>query len=195
MAFDGEIQYIGYLFGAESADFNDEFLPKSLRRVTVVGSDIPARAFASCMYITSVTVADGVTKIGARAFYACRSLTSISLPDTVKELGDDAFFACDALVSADLGNGLEKIGMQAFYSCSSLKGVKIPVLVTEIKASTFYGCSSLENVELSNVTKVGKDAFAKCKVLTPPDTHKLLDVADGNDALYKSEMDTVENGK
>ena len=192
-----ENRFIGHIFGAESADYNDEFIPKTLRKIELGAkcSSIPDRAFAACDRITSVTMPDSIEMIGVRAFYACRSIRDIIVPDSVRVVGDDAFFGCDSLESVSLGVGLESIGMQAFYGCSTLKTVEIPALITEIKASTFYGCSSLEDIDLANVTTVRKDAFGKCSALTPPNTGKILVSEEGNDALYKSEMDTTEPQK
>ena len=174
LSFDEENRFIGYVFGASSADYNDEFVPKSLRRVIVADgcSEIPNRAFAACAYITDVRVPDGVTTVGIRAFYACRSIRKISLPDSVVSLGDDAFFGCDNLSEVTLGEELESIGMQAFY-----------------------GCSVLETIDLGGASKIGKNAFYGCDSLTPPDTSGVIDVAEGNDKLFKSENDTTEEIK
>lgn len=158
-----ENRFIGYVFGAENADYNDEFVPKSLRHITVSGSaSIPDRAFASCEYITKINLSEGVESIGVRAFYSCRSLESVVLPNSLTAIKDDAFFACESMKSIDFGTGLEEIGMQAFFACSSLDNVKLPDKVTELKSSTFALCSSLTNVDLNKVTKIGQDAFLNC---------------------------------
>ncbi len=180
-----ENRFLGYIFGAESADYNDEFVPQSLFSVSVSAlqcRDIPDRAFSGCAYISEVIFDTEIESIGIRSFYACRSLKSITLPDAVKTIGDDAFFGCDNLEEVDLGEGVESIGMQAFYGCRKLKNVVLPEKVGEIKPSTFAFCSSLKTVELNNVKKVGKDAFYKCVSLTPVDLTG-IEVADGNDAL------------
>ena len=180
-----ENRFIGYIFGAPTADFNDEFVPRSLYSVSISDAacrDIPDRAFAGCAYIAEFIFGMEIESIGIRAFYACRSIQSISLPDAVKTVGDDAFFGCDNLKTVELGNGVESIGMQAFYGCRALESITIPELVTEIKASTFALCSSLEVVTLNNVKKIGKDAFYKCDSLAPADCTG-IEVADGNDAI------------
>ena len=178
---ESENRYIGHLFGAESADHNQSFVPKSLYSVSVTSGDVPDRAFASCLYIGEFILGEGVENIGARAFYSCRSLIEIALPDSLKTIGDDAFFGCDNLELVDLG-GVESIGMQAFYGCRSLKSVKLPEKVTEINPSTFALCTNLKTVDLNNVKKIGKDAFWKCDSLTPVDCAE-IEVADGNEAL------------
>ena len=177
-----ENRYIGYIFGAESADHNSQFVPHSLYSVSVSGcAEIPDRAFASCQYIGEFDLDEGIEKIGVRAFYSCRSLVEIAMPESLKVISDDAFFGCDNLMIVDLG-GVSEIGMQAFYGCRALTSVAIPDGVTEIKPSTFALCSSLKSVELNNVKKVGKDAFYKCDALEAVDCSG-IEVADGNEAL------------
>ena len=179
---ESENRYIGYIFGAESADHNAQFVPTSLYKVGVEGcTEIPDRAFASCAYIGEFNLAEGVERIGVRAFYSCRSIVEIAMPDSLRTISDDAFFGCDNLIVVDLG-GVSEIGMQAFYGCRALKSVKLPGGVTEIKPSTFALCYSLMIVKLNNVKRIGKDAFYKCDSLTPVDCSG-IEVAEGNEAL------------
>lgn len=159
-----ENDLLGRIFGADSADYNGEFVPTSLRTVNVAEGckKIPDRAFSSCKYITEVNLPESLESVGIRAFYSCRSLSSIEIPDKVKKIGDDAFFGCDNMTSLKLGASLEIIGMQAFYGCKALKSVECPKSLKEIQASAFYGCSSLEKVSLGGVRRIGKDAFSAC---------------------------------
>jgi hypothetical protein len=181
--------YIGYIFGAEVADHNDEYVPRSLYRVRVEGcKKIPDRAFASCAYIGEILLGEGIESVGVRAFYSCRSLVEFSLPESLKSVGDDAFFGCDNLEAVDLG-GAVSIGMQAFYGCEKLASVKLTEGVTEIKPSTFALCTALKTVELGGVKKIGKDAFFGCSSLTPVDLTG-IEVAEGNELLApKSEAE------
>ena len=184
-------RFLGYIFGAESADYNDDFVPVSLRELSLVDCDeIPDRAFASCAYIAKFALGEGIESVGVRAFYGCRSLKSIDMPESLTMIGDDAFFGCDNLEAVDFGAGVESIGMQAFYGCRSLKSVAMPDKVREIGSSTFALCESLASVELNNVKVVGKDAFKGCDSLTPVDCDG-IEVADGNSALVaKPEVNT-----
>lgn len=175
--------FLGYIFGAEIADHNDEYVPKSIYKISVEGCKrIPDRAFASCNYIGEINLSEGIESVGVRAFYSCRSLIEIALPETLKTVGDDAFFGCDNLEAIDFG-GAESIGMQAFYGCRRLSVVKLPASVTEIKPSTFAFCTSLKTVELGGVKKIDKDAFFSCSSLIPIDLTG-IEVAEGNDKLY-----------
>ena len=183
-------RFIGYVFGAESADYNDDFVPESLYEIKLSDacSEIPDRAFADCPYIANFIVPESVEKIGARAFYSCRSIQAIELPNALKTIGDDAFFGCDNLKSIEFGDGVESIGMQAFYGCRALEAVEIPEKITEIMPSTFALCESLKSVSLNNVKKVGKDAFWGCSSLTAVDCSG-IDVAEGNSKLVLTPND------
>lgn len=185
----GENTHFGYIFGAKSADYNDEFVPKSLRRIGLNEHcrSIPDRAFANCAYITNVNMSH-VESVGIRAFYGCRSLGYMSLPDTVKALGDDAFFGCDNLETVVLGSNLEGIGMQAFFGCRSLQKIAIPDKVTELLPSTFAYCEALESVELNNVKFIGKDAFWNCDSLSATNCEG-VEVAEGNESLLNGSQD------
>lgn len=189
--FDGENAYLGYIFGADEIDYHHKFVPNSLRSVKVEGAkEIPDLAFASCKYITAIELDENVENIGVRSFYNCRSLIEVSLSDNLKQIDDDAFFGCDSLAEIELCDGLEKLGMQAFYGCRLLINVSLPQSLKEIKPSTFSGCSALRNVSLGGVEKIGKDAFRGCVSLIPPDTRRVVEIADGNDALFESEQDS-----
>ena len=116
---------------------------------------------------TSVTIPDGVTKIGGGAFMSCSSLVEVAIPEGVKYIESSAFFGCSSLTSITIPNGVTKIQYDAFGSCTSLESVVIPSSVTEIGDSAFKWCSSLTEVDVpSGVTKIGREAFTDCTALT-----------------------------
>ena len=133
------------------------------RKVTTIGYG----AFASCEYVTSVTIPNSVTSIGERAFPDCRSLTSITIPNSVTSIGNWAFDNCGSLTSVTIGNSVTSIGHHAFNNCRSLTSVTIPNSVTSIGNNAFYACEGLIAVTIPNsVTSIEKGVFGSCSSLT-----------------------------
>lgn len=85
-----------------------------------------------------------VTEIYDRVFYDCEELTSISLPNGLKRIGELAFYFCTGLNSVVLPESLESIGEEAFYICSSISSINLPDNVKEIGANAFSGCQITE---------------------------------------------------
>ena len=90
--------HLGYIFGASSYQYNNSYVPVSLRTVVVTGgSSIGDYAFYGCTNLKSITIPDGVTSIGYSAFEECSTLTSITIPDSVTSIGWSAFEYCSSL--------------------------------------------------------------------------------------------------
>ena len=88
-------------------------------------------------------------------------MTSITIPDGVLRIGDKACSWCSA-DSIIIPNSVTTIGYHAFtFSC--IKSIIIPNGVTSIEEGAFICCSSLESVTLpESLTKIGKDVFHHC---------------------------------
>lgn len=121
--------------------------------------------------ITSITLPDGLEKIGYNAFrgsklttftfpsgaeeielmsYAfadCASLTSITIPKTVTANSNYGYFfsGCTALTSITLEEGITKISDYWFAGLDSDVTIKIPTTVTSIGSMVFLNCG--ENVK------------------------------------------------
>ena len=89
--------HFGYIFGASSYSNNDNYVPTSLKKVTITGGSIGRSAFDNCSSLTSVEIGDSVTGIGNYAFSGCSSLTSVEIPDSVTSIGSSAFSGCSRL--------------------------------------------------------------------------------------------------
>ena len=73
----------GYIFGAGSYSYNNDYVPASLKNVIITSAVIiDEYAFYYCGKITSITIPKTVTSIGDRAFCGCSSLTSIKYRGT-----------------------------------------------------------------------------------------------------------------
>lgn len=130
----GENAYIGYIFGAESYDWNENFVPRSLKRITLLDSctRIENKAFANCSGIVEVNFPNSIEFIGVRAFVNCRSLNAVKTPKSLRIISGDAFFGCDNIKSLTV-EGATKICAQAFFGCDKLteKSVSPDAVVDE----------------------------------------------------------------
>lgn len=116
--------------------------------------------------LESVTIPDGVTRIGNNAFLWCEWLKNVTIPDSITQIDAGAFDGCNQLQNITIPAGVTKIGWYAFSRCMSFTRITIPKGVTEIADHTFADCISLASVTiLGNVTKIGERAFEGCKSL------------------------------
>ena len=152
--------HFGYIFGASSYDYNDDYVPKSLRTVMITGgTQIGNSAFYGCGGLTDIKLPRSVISIGMHAFYGCSGLTSVTFDDNSRltSIGVSAFEDCGGLVSVSFGNDsrLTSIGDRAFSGCGKLTNFEIPAHVMKIGASAFSGCSKLIQTE-NGVGYVGR---------------------------------------
>ncbi|MCH5283240.1 MAG: leucine-rich repeat domain-containing protein [Treponema sp.] len=73
------------------------FLIKKTRRA------IENELFAGCGRLSSVTIQEGITKIGYAAFQNCTNLRNISIPSSVKSVDEEAFAGCRTLRTIQYG--------------------------------------------------------------------------------------------
>ena len=156
--------HFGYIFGASSYSYHDDYVPTSLKTVVITGGTrIGSSAFRDCSSLTSITISSSVTSIGDYAFYCC-SLTSITIPSSVTSIGWRAFYKCSSLSSVTFGDNsqLTSIGEEAFYYCPKLSSVTFGEnsQLTSIGNRAFYDCTSLSSITIpSSVTSIGNYAF------------------------------------
>ena len=126
-------------------------------------NDLPFRS----LRIKTVTIGDGITRIGDNAFEGCSGLTELTLPNSITSIGNSAFQGCSGLTELTLPNSVTSIGNSAFEGCSGLTELTLPSSVTGIGESAFQGCSGLTKLTLpSSVTSIGNSAFRGCRGLT-----------------------------
>ena len=79
---DGEGEtHFGYIFGADTNNYNSICVPDSMKEVVITGGTIGSYAFSGCDSLTSVTIGNSVTYIGRWAFDNCRNLTNVIFKD------------------------------------------------------------------------------------------------------------------
>jgi len=140
-------------------------IPPTIKKLPVVS--IMDDAFYLNSTITSVTIPDGVVRIGYRVFVDCTSLASINIPASVFDIGGSAFSNCTSLTSITIPGKVKTIVEYAFAGCTSLTNVTIGDGVEQIGAGAFEGCTSLTSITLpKSVYFIGDKAFDKCTKLT-----------------------------
>lgn len=95
--------------------------------------------------ITSVTIPEGVERIGSNAFYRLIALPSIEIPDSVAVIDTSAFYQCGTIESIRLGKGLKSLGSYAF-AVTSIKNVTLPEGLENIDSGAFAQCEALERL-------------------------------------------------
>ena len=151
-------------------------------KVTSIGKD----AFY-CSNLISVTIPEGVTRIGDWAFYGSRNLISIIIPNSVTSVGIEVFSGTpwynnqpDGLIyigkvayrykgeappnnTIIIKNGTLVINSSCFSDCYGLTSVTIPNSVTTIGNYAFYERTGLTSINIPNsVTSIGGGAFSNC---------------------------------
>lgn len=99
-------------------------IPASLNGypVTAIGDN----AFnGSNTEVTSVTIPEGVIRIGDNAFVNCTSLENISMPGSLTEIGGGAFDGCTGLTNVYIPKNVSVIGRHAFSGCTSLEFISV----------------------------------------------------------------------
>lgn len=93
---------------------------------------------------TSITIANGPTKINGNAFNGATNLTgTLTIPASVTSIESNAFNGCTGLTSINLSN-VQTIKNSAFSGCTGLTGnLVIPDSVTSLGVAVFKNCSGL----------------------------------------------------
>lgn len=107
--------------------------------------------------ISSLTIGEGVTRIGDYAFMLCSFVTEVVIPESVTSMGDWAFFSCTGLQEAYIGDGVTEIAAKAFAECTALKTVVIGKSIQRIGDQAFNTRSSWDQMTLEKITVLFDD--------------------------------------
>ena len=115
----------------------------------------------------------GVTNVGARAFKDCRYLTCMFLNDDITTISDSAFYKDEYLSAINMPRRLELVDKYAFYGCDTLTFVRARNCsrLKRIEDHAFYSCTMLAELRLpEGLTYIGPWAFAWDRILGQEDT-------------------------
>lgn len=115
----------------------------------------------------------GVTNVGARAFKDCRYLTCMFLNDDITTISDSAFYKDEYLSAINMPRRLELVDKYAFYGCDTLTFVRARNCsrLRRIEDHAFYSCTMLAELRLpEGLTYIGPWAFAWDRILGQEDT-------------------------
>ena len=126
--------------------------------------------------LTRVSIPNPDCEIGNSCF-SNSQVSSISLPQGMKKLGRHVFFYCTNLTSLTLPEGMEEIGMMCFGSCA-LTSVNLPSTMVKLDSCALQD-NPFTSVNLKNVKYVGRQAFSQCTNLTSITSNGKLEEIDG----------------
>ena len=136
---------------------------------------IGAGAFYETL-LTQVRITNPDCEIGNSCF-SNSQVSSISLPQGMKKLGRHVFFYCVNLTSLTLPEGMEEIGLMCFSSCN-LTSVNLPSTMVKLDSCALQD-NPFSSINLKNVKYVGRQAFSMCTNLTTVTSNGKLEEIDG----------------
>ena len=120
--------------------------------------------------LKTVTIPNGVKRIGDSAFRGCSSLTSVTIPDSVTSVGYGAFFRCSSLTSITIPSSVTSIGLEVLAMCNNLVSIDVDksnvsyhsngnCLIDTKQKALISGCNSSMIPDDGSVTSIDDFAF------------------------------------
>ena len=126
-------------------------------------TNIGKRCCWGCHSLQTVYLSENIKEIPQFAFFSC-GLRSVTLPDGLKKIGEHAFGANFSLKSVYIPHSVRSIGVSAFEKDESLEEVHLPERLTTIERSVFEDCKALRSIDIpSSVQRIKSRAFSGIK--------------------------------
>lgn len=151
-------------------------------------SEITEGAFCGAYRLKSLSLSDGLRKIGEGAFNLMSALQTLVFPDGISEIPPFVCNGCNSLAAVKIPEGCLSVGRSAFEA-SGLKSCILPATVKSIGASSFASCRKLGQFDFGHVGEIGDSAFfsAALSDVIFPETLRHL----GKYAFHKSNIKKV----
>lgn len=171
-----DVHHVGYIFGADSAEQQKDFVPASLHKIVLTGgSSIKASAFVGCENITNVVLPDGIEKIEENAFKDCKQLQNPVFPTSLTNIEAFAFSGC-SFTKFEIPTHIFSLELGAFSNCSSLASISLPFTgdgktishigyIFSNDASKITLPENLKEVTLTTGSVIKKESFKNCNQL------------------------------
>ena len=115
--------------------------------------------------LVTVTLPEGLVKIGGGAFARCKKLETVNIPETVTQIQNAAFKDCTNLKISTLPSGLKTINKEAFRQCANVTFNQLPAVLETVDDYGFYGCKAMTVSEMpATLIKIGRSGFASSGV-------------------------------
>ena len=174
-----EDTHFGYIFGASSYSYNDNYVPSSLKTVVITGgTSIGEYAFRDCGSLISITIPSSVTSIGSWAFYECYSLVEVcnksslditkyvSAKHIITDESDTAIKYEEDYIFFDNGTDVYLVKYVG-YDTELILPNTYNGKEYAINQYAFYDNDKITSITIpSSVTSIGNYAFAYCNSLT-----------------------------
>lgn len=98
--------------------------------------------------VYSITLPEGLTKIGSYAFQRCENLSYVEFPSSLYEIDQRAFNFCISLKSVTFPQRLGVVWNNAFANCTALTTVRFLGTPTGISDEAFSGCTNLKTIRV-----------------------------------------------
>lgn len=192
LVFRGSVSSIGSRAFAGCTGLRELALTNAF--ASVFDASIDNEAFLGCNGLTSVTIPEGVGRVGSRAFGNCANLVSatvlstncywygmyevfqgcgkftdlsVKLPMDGRDLAYSLDDIADNLLNLTIMSGATELPMRSLYNCRNVRTLTLPEGMTSIGSSAAMNCTSLEKVVFPSTLKVvGSGAFWNCTGLS-----------------------------